>query len=131
MASFGGRLGQQLKHALGEACHLVYAFQEKGPTIGGVEDVVAEAGGQFSQLLVGGIEGLLRFAAKADPAQVHVPQFGRQDALLGAIQAPLALQGPQGGVDRAALASTVAEGHHRRLLAGVGGAQLGGVTNPV
>ena len=51
--------------------------------------------------------------------------------MLGAIQAPLALQGPQGGVDRAALASTVAEGHHRRLLAGVSGAQLGAVTNPV
>jgi hypothetical protein len=62
-----------------------------GPAVGGVKDVVAEAGGKFSQLLVGGIEGLLRFAAKADPAQVHIPQFGRQDALLGAIQTPLAL----------------------------------------
>ena len=71
---------------------------------------------------------------------MHVPQFRRQDPLLGAIKQArgagmgglvLALEGLQGPEDRLALAGPAAEFHHRRLLAGMGEPQLRAVADAI
>ena len=125
------RFGQQAPQALGQTLHLGRVAQLQGPGVGGIEHLVAEAGGEFGQLLACGIEGLALFTFETHSSQLHVPQLGGQDALLGGIEAALLIQPFQSTVNHRALAGPVTEGHHGRLLAGVGFAQFGGVADAI
>ena len=135
-----GRLGQLVGEAGRQALGLGRINQGQGPAVGGIKHLVAEAGGEFGQLLAGPVEGGLHLPLQAHAAQLHVPQFRRQDPLLGAIEPSrgpgmgglvLALEGLQGPENRLALAGPAAEFHHRRLLAGMGEAQLRAVADAV
>ena len=131
LSLLASRFGQQAPQALGQTLHLGRVAQLQGPGVGGIEHLVAEAGGEFGQLLAGGIEGLALFTFEAHASQLHVPQLGGQDALLGGIEATLLIQPFQSTVNHRALAGPVTEGHHGRLLAGVGFAQFGVVTDAI
>ena len=136
IAGGAGRLGQLIQQAWRQPLHLFGAGEPQGPAVGGIEHLVAEAGGKLRQFLAGGVERLLLGAAEAHAPQLHVPPFGLEDAPLGGVEGCAAggrllgqlLQGPE---DHLALAGAVAEGHHRRLLGGMGLPQLGAVADAV
>ena len=127
-----GRLSQQLLEAGGQARQLGFRAQGEAPGVGGIQHVVAKGGGELGQLLGGGIEGQLLLTAQAHTPELHVPQLGLENALLGGIEpgAPL-IQGLKGPIEAAALAGPVAKGHHVGLLLLVGGAQFRGVADPI
>ena len=135
-----GCLGQLVGEAGRQPLGLGRILQGQGPAVGGIKHLVAEAGGEFGQLLAGLVEGGLHLTLQAHTAQLHVTQFRRQDSLLGAIEPTrgpgigglvLAFERLQGPENRLALAGPAAEFHHRRLLAGMGEPQLRAVADAI
>ena len=97
------------------------------PLLGGIQDVVAEAGGEGRQALAGFVEGGLAVAVEADAAVLHRQQFSLEDALAGWAQSLRRLipQFAQGLMQHLALSKTVAKANNIRLLSGMGFPQLG------
>ena len=133
-------MGQLLGEAGRYPLDLGRIHQRQSPAIGGIKHLVAEAGGELGQLLAGLVEGGLNCALQAHTAQLHVPQFRRQDPLLGAIEPArgadggglvLALEGLQGLENHLALAGPAAELNHRGLLAGMGEPQVRAIADAV
>ena len=71
--SCGGRLSQELLEAGGQARQFGFRAQGETPGVGGIQHVVAKGGGQFGQVLRGGIEGQLLFTFEAHTPELHVP----------------------------------------------------------
>ena len=140
-ARFAGRcfitgLARGLRKLIQQACwqslHLGGLRQAQGPVVGGIEDVVAEACRELRQGLTGGVEGLFDSAAQANAPQLHVPQLGIEDPLLGPVQLGASLlQLLEGAIDDLALTGAVAELHDSGLLAGMSVTELWAIADPV
>ena len=106
-------------------CVRLAEFQR--PLLSGIQNVVAEAGGEGRQALAGFVEGGLAFAVEPNTAVLHRQQFSLEDALAGGAQGlgRLVPQPAQGLVEHLALAETVAQANNLRLLPGMGFPQLG------
>ena len=92
------------------------------PLLGGIENVVAEAGGQGSQAFARFVEGGLGVSVEAHTALVHREQFSLENALLGGRQrlSRLIPQAAESLVQNLALPQSVPQTHHVRLLTGMG-----------
>ena len=126
-----GGLGQLLAQAQRQPLHLGRLGEPQRPAVGGIQQAIAKASGEFRQLLAGGVEGQPLGSGQPDTTPVHVAQLGRQDALLGGVQIRACLQRFQRPIENFALAGAIAEGHHGRLLCGMGLAQFRRVADAI
>ena len=129
---FGGRR-QCLQGPFWYALELVSVMHQKGPALGGIENVIAESGGQGSELFAGFIEGLLGSSVQTHSSMAHRQQLGIKDPGLGGVQrmTGVLLKTFQCLMDDLALPSAIAETHDIGLLRCMGFAQLRAVADAV
>ena len=123
LSARAGHVRGQAQGVFGQARDLVLFGQGQGIGLGGVQDIVGEAGGQVGQFLAHGIEALPLFRREAHALQGRVADEQGDDALQGLAQGVefRALpEGDKGVVDRAALPQAVVEFHDQGLALRVG-----------
>ena len=127
MPGLAGGLGGDLQEAGRQALNVLRVLEGQREGLGGVQDVVAEAGAELGQFLLDGVEALSLFALQADAGQFGVAKQYLHDTPLGgvatlpgsAVSQPL--QRLENGL---ALTQPHGELHDGRLHFLVGGAQL-------
>ena len=72
---FARRCGQRLQSPMRQAIHLAFLAELQGPLLRGIEDVVAELGGECGQSFTGVVEGCFLIATETNTALLHRQQL--------------------------------------------------------
>ena len=101
--------------------------------LGGIQHVIAEAGGQGCQTFAGLVEGGLTLTVETDTPLLHGEQFGLENALAGAVEGltGLVAQLAEGPMQHLALSKAIAQTDDIGLLGGVGVPQLRRIADAV